>query len=123
MARSAVSRSVRSVALVLRLVGLVVLLQIVLVASAFAQGTDGETRIEPGFVYRDMEFAVMHPYEILGTMINRTGQNYKSACFMMKLYNKSDQLLKTQNFCMYGLADNQSKLFRIVTGVSPVTLK
>ena len=56
-------------------------------------------------------------------MVNRTGQNYRLACFMMKLYSKTDQLLKTVNFCVSDLADGQSKFFKTTTNVNPTVLK
>jgi hypothetical protein len=94
-----------------------------LVAIPISEGADEETIIEPGFAYRDMEFSVMHPYEVLGTIINRSGRNYRNACFMMKLYNKDDRLLKVADFCVTDLSDGQSKLFRTSIYTNPTVLK
>lgn len=93
------------------------------VSLPISEGADEETMIEPGFAYRDMEFAVMHPYEVLGTIINRSGRNYRNACFMMKLYNKDDRLLKVVDFCVADLSDGQSKLFRTSIYANPTALK
>ena len=87
-----------------------------------AQSGDA-VQIEGGFAYKDMEFGVLHPYEILGTMINKSGRDYKTACFMMKLYNKSDQLLKTVDFCLNDFRDGQSQLFRTTIRTNPTALK
>ena len=79
--------------------------------------------IEGGFAYADMEFAVLYPNEVLGTIINRSGRDYRQACFMMKLYNTNDQLLKTVDFCVGNLPNNQSQAFRTRIEVDPRALK
>ncbi len=75
------------------------LLFVGMVGPVFAQSTDA-VDIDGGFSYRDLEFAVLYPNEVLGTMINNSGKDYKYICFLMKLYNKSDALMKTVNFCL-----------------------
>ncbi len=84
---------------------------------------ESEVAIDGGFAYRDLEFALMSPNEVLGTMINRSGRDYQSACFMMKLYNKDERLLKTVNFCIGDFRDGQSRLFRTNTYTNPQIMK
>lgn len=87
-----------------------------------AQG-GAEVQIAGGFAYRDLEFATMLPNEVLGTMSNQSGRNYKIACFMMKLYGNAERLLKTVDFCISDFANGQTKLFRVSTFTSPGNLQ
>ncbi len=97
-------------------------LLVIAFSLAFAQ-SDTAVDIEGGFAYKNLEFAVLYPHEVLGTMINKSGRDYKSACFMMKLYNQSDQLLKTVNFCVSDFRKGQSKQFHTTIGTNPAALK
>jgi len=94
-----------------------------LMPIGISEGAEEEATIEPGFIYRDMEFTVLSPFQVLGTMINRTGRDYRSACFMMKLYSREDRLLKIVDFCVTDLAAGQSKIFRVDTYINPTGMK
>jgi hypothetical protein len=85
--------------------------------------TEEPVAIDGGFAYRDVEFALMPPNEVLGTVLNKSGRDYQSACFVVKLYNKTDQLLKTNQFCLQEFPDGESKTFSLATNTNPTTVK
>lgn len=96
---------------------------VVLSVIGLARAQDSLIEINDGFAYKELEFAVAAPNEALGTMVNKSGKDYLSACFMMKLYNKTDQLLKATQFCIQDLSNGESKPFSLVTNTNPGTLK